>query len=80
VYRYRLFTGLTCCTPTHTHGKTHVKPMGIPIPMKNTNGGIQLLLFVASECIHFGEEFSESFNPLFGAKEVSWYYVLFIIV
>jgi hypothetical protein len=39
-----------------------------------------LLLVAASKCVCFGEEFSESFNPLFGAEEVSWYYVLFIIM
>jgi hypothetical protein len=37
VYRYGLFMGLACCTPTHIHGKTCVKPTGILIPVKNTS-------------------------------------------
>jgi hypothetical protein len=33
-------------------------------------------LVATSECIRFGEEFGESFNPFLGAEEVSWYYFI----
>jgi hypothetical protein len=39
-----------------------------------------LLLIAVSECVHFGEEFSELFNPFFGVEEVGWYYVLFVVM
>jgi hypothetical protein len=34
---YGFFAGLNSHTRTRTHGKTHAKPTGIPLPMQNTN-------------------------------------------
>ena len=36
-YGYGYFTGPNCCTPTRTRGKTRAKPVGIPVPVKDTS-------------------------------------------
>jgi hypothetical protein len=46
----------------------------------NIMGGGGLFLGAMSKCVHSGEEISEVDNSFFGAKEISWNYVVLIVM